>query len=177
MRGPSRLRPRRPPPPPATSVTLSTAVGPPTTTVSLTGVGFGSNELVDLYFGLTDVALVSTNASGAFTYNGFVVPASAQPGASWISAEGRHSGAGAQASFLVRTDWTQFGYKASGGRYNAYENTLDLNSVGGLGLAWSYTSGSPVESAVAVADGVAYIWATAASLTRGRRDNRGSEMD
>jgi outer membrane protein assembly factor BamB len=140
-----------------TSVLLSKTVGPPTTPITVSGSGFGPNELVDLYTGTTDAARASTSATGTFSYPGFVVPASAQPGQLWISAEGRHSGLGAQAPFVVRADWATFGFKPGGGRRNPYENTLDPSSVGGLGQAWTYPAGSAVESAVAVSSGVAYV--------------------
>jgi outer membrane protein assembly factor BamB len=139
------------------SIVLSTTGGPPTTTTNIDGSGFGANELVDLYYGLTDVALVATNSAGVFYYPGFVVPASAQPGTQWISAQGRHSGLGAQASFLVRTDWPEFGYKAAGGGFNPFENTLSPSTVGGLGQAWTWSTYPDTPSQVAVVGGIAYV--------------------
>jgi outer membrane protein assembly factor BamB len=148
-----------------TSVALSSNSGPPTSTVTISGAGFGPSELVDLYYGLTDVALVATAATGTFSYSGFTIPQSAQPGAGWISAQGRHSGFGAQGSYLVRTNWTQLGYKASGGRNNAYENTLSPSNVGGLGQAWAYTPGTSVTSSITVSGGLAYVMSTGSGLS------------
>ena len=51
-----------------TGLALNPAVGPPTSQVNLSGDLFGSNELVDIFFDLTDVALVQTDLLGVFSF-------------------------------------------------------------------------------------------------------------
>src|SRR5262252_2934943 len=50
----------------APRVTLSPAIGPPTTAVAVSGTGFGAYERVDVYFGTTDLALTGTGGTGRF---------------------------------------------------------------------------------------------------------------
>ena len=64
---------------------------------------------------------------------------------------------GAQAQFVVNTDWGQFGFETDGTRLNPYENVLSPQTVGGLNLKWSYPSTGGTNSSPAVVDGVAYF--------------------
>jgi outer membrane protein assembly factor BamB len=121
--------------------------------------GFGGKEAVDIYFGTRDKALAVTNSKGSFSGRRISVPASATPGAHWITLVGRRTGRAAQTRFVVRTNWTQFGFIPSHSRYNPFENVLRPSNVAGLGLAWSYTTGRPVGSSPAVANGVVYVGA------------------
>jgi outer membrane protein assembly factor BamB len=136
------------------SITTSPGVGPPTTTVHISGQGFEANAAVDIYFDTRDEALVITDGSGAFAKIAIPVPAKATPGNHFISAVERNTGTGAQKNFLVRTDWPQFGFSPDGTRNNIYENVLSPSTVGGLTLDWSYPA-SPISEAV-VAGGFAY---------------------
>jgi hypothetical protein len=120
----------------APRVTLSPAVGPPTTSVKVTGTGFQSTTSADVFFDTTDVAIATSNASGSITST-ITVPANAQPGNHWITIDERHGALAAQASFVVRTDWPQQGFGAQGRRYNADENTISPSNVSRLTLAWS----------------------------------------
>lgn len=47
-------------------IALSVVSGPPTTTVTVAGAGFGAFEAVDVYFDITDAALASTSGTGNF---------------------------------------------------------------------------------------------------------------
>ena len=75
----------------AESVKLSPAVGPPTTNLLASGSGFDPYMAVDIYFDTTDLALATTNGTGAFSNIGIQVPASAVPGTHWVSAVERIS--------------------------------------------------------------------------------------
>lgn len=141
-------------------ILLSPTSGPPTTSETIEGTGFDPNEAVDLYLGTTDTALVSTDANGNFTFSGLIIPVSAQPGDLWVSAVGRRSELSAQAPFLVRTNWAEWGYGTAHHGYNPYENTLKTSNADALGLAWDYTTGDSLESSPAVANGVVYIGST-----------------
>ena len=141
----------------APHIGLSRHSGPPTSTVRVSGAGFGAYRAVDIYFGTKDKALASTNGDGAFSGVPVKIPAMAAPGRHYITAVQRHSGRSAQAGFLVNTNWAQFGYSASRNAFNPYENVLSRSNVSGVGLAWSLQTGSSVQSSPAVVNGVVYI--------------------
>ena len=144
----------------APGVKLSPRTGPPTSTVRVSGSGFGAYRAVDIYFDTTDEALAATNDNGAFSGIRIRVPASAVPGTHYITAVQRHSGRAAQARFLVNTNWAQDRYSASRSGLNPYENVLSPSNVSGLGLDWwRVATGSPVDfrSSPAVVNGVVYV--------------------
>ena len=131
--------------------------GPPTTTVTVSGAGFGTYEAVDIYFGTTDEALASTSGTGNFAGIAVQVPASAVPGTAYLTAVGRHSGVSARAQFSVSTSWAQYRYSGKHDGSNPYENVLSASNVSGIDMVWSFPTGSAVSSSPAVADGVVYI--------------------
>jgi len=139
------------------AVLLSPATGPPTTTVQVSGTGFGVSEGVDLFFDTTDLALAGTGATGSFGPISVTVPGAASPGTHWISAQGRHSGLFAQAPFTVNTNWAQFRYSRKHKGTNPYENVLSPSNVSQIDQDWSFTTGAPVDSSAAVANGVVYV--------------------
>ena len=147
----------------ATSVTaaphlkLSLHSGPPTSTVRVSGTGFGAFRAVDIYFDITDMALAATNGHGAFSGIPVRVPASAVPGTHYITAVQRHSGRSAQARFLVNTNWAQYRYAASHSGSNPYENVLSWSTASGIGLDWSFNTSAAIYSSPAVANGMVYI--------------------
>ena len=53
--------------------------------------------------------------------------------------------------------WMQFGFLASGGRYNPFERVLSPANVAGLGVDWSYHTGRIDGSSAAVVNGVVYV--------------------
>src|SRR5262249_55003440 len=139
--------------------------GPPASVVRVSGTGFGAYRAVDIYFGITDKALASTNGKGAFSDIPVRVPASAVPGTHYITAVQRHSGRSAQARFLVNTNWAQFRYSATHTGFNPYENVLSLANVAGLELDWSFTTRiSVLNSSPAVANGLVYIGSTGGTV-------------
>jgi outer membrane protein assembly factor BamB len=139
-----------------TTISLSTAIGPPTTKFQVSGSGFAHSVKVDIYFDSADKAVVTTNSSGAFSKVTISVPTMAQPGNHTVKAT-EHSGgtASATATFLVRTDWAQF-HRTNMQRWNQYENTLNVNNVGRLKLKWSTSVSSSTDSP-AVYSGVVYV--------------------
>jgi hypothetical protein len=92
-----------------TGITLKPGVGPPTTTVSVTGTGFGASEMVVVDFSATQVATATTSPTGTFSAT-FTVPKSALPGNHPVTATGQTSGLSATRNFLVRTDWAKFNF-------------------------------------------------------------------
>ncbi|HEY1708204.1 MAG TPA: PQQ-binding-like beta-propeller repeat protein [Rhizomicrobium sp.] len=120
----------------APSLTLTATSGAPSVAVTLKGKGFDPATLVDVYFDLTDITLLVSNASGVVnaTIN---IPASAQPGAHWLTLVERRNDAAAQAKFSVSTNWPQTGFGPSKRSFNPYENTVDTTNVAQLTRLWS----------------------------------------
>jgi outer membrane protein assembly factor BamB len=138
--------------------TLSPAIGPPTTNVQVSGAGFPASTAVDIYFDTTDEVLAVTSATGTFSGIVVKVPASAVPGAHWITAVARGtSGKAAQAAFTVQTNWTQDRYSPLHRSVNPFENVLSPSSVGTLDLDWFFATGGQIISAPAVANGMVYF--------------------
>ena len=143
------------------AITINPTVGPPTSTVFVSGSGFDPYANVDVYFDASDLALATTNGAGVFggvsVRSGIAVPvpASAIPGTHWITAVERFGHKMARKSFLVRTDWAQFHFEPSHTGLNPYENVLSPDTVGGLTLRWSYPA-SNFSLSPTVANGVVY---------------------
>ena len=83
-------------------IALSAVSGPPGTTVTVAGAGFGAYEAVDIYVGTAEQALASASGTGNFAGIPVQIPASAPgSGTAYLTAVGRHSGLSAQAQFSV----------------------------------------------------------------------------
>jgi hypothetical protein len=134
---------------------LSQKVGPPTASAQLTGGGFGQSEIVNVKFDATQIA-TTTDTTGKLVVR-ITVPKTVLPGTHTVQVTGQSSGLTAQASFLVRTDWTQFHFGLNHTGYNPYENVLSSSNVSALTLDWSYTTGSSINSSPAIANGVVYV--------------------
>jgi outer membrane protein assembly factor BamB len=141
--------------PPA--ISLSPSVGPPTTTVTVKGTGFGASEAVLVTFDSQQVGTASTNSLGAFSTK-VKIPKTALPGLHSIHATGQTSGLSAQAPFSVRTDWTRFRFDQNHTGVQPFENILRVSNVPMLQLDWQAQLGKLVDySSPAVVNGVVYI--------------------
>jgi outer membrane protein assembly factor BamB len=138
------------------AISLSPTDGPRTTSLRVSGSGFAPNAKIDIYFGTQDEAVAMTNGAGSFSQIAIPAPASALPGAHWVSAVERSGHTGAHATFTVYTSWNQF-HRHNMMRWNPFENVLNVNNVGSLELKWSYTTGATVYSSPAVVKGVVYV--------------------
>jgi outer membrane protein assembly factor BamB len=141
------------------TITLSTVTGPPTTTVTISGTGFGSSETVTATFDTsTTLGTTTTSSTGSFSL-GITIPITALPGQHSIQVTGQSSRLTASRSFLVNTNWHQFGYDKIHSRTNPYENVLSPTNVSQLTLDWSYTNGNGfhINSSPAIVNGVVYI--------------------
>ena len=87
-------------------ISLSVGGGLPATSVTVSGIGFGAYEAVDIYFGIAIEALASASGTGDFGDILVQVPGTAVPGRAYLTAIGRHSGLSAQAQFLVESTVT-----------------------------------------------------------------------
>ncbi len=147
---------------PGDAVTPS-AIGPPTTLLTLFYSGFSALEPVDLYFDTEDVALSSASASGAGNLP-FTVPADARPGSHWITAVGRRSVNSAQIPFTVRTSWPQLGFQPNHKAKNHYENVLSTATAADLDEAWRTAEIGYMQSTPAVVNGIVYASFYAGSI-------------
>jgi outer membrane protein assembly factor BamB len=138
------------------AISLSLTSGPPTSKLLVSGSGFTPYAEIDIYFDIRDEAKATADGSGSFSNISIQAPASALPGRYKVRAVQRSGQLSAQAPFLVNTNWSQFGFRPDGTRYNPYENVLTPSTVGSLGLLWSYTTGGAVQSSPSVAHGVVY---------------------
>jgi outer membrane protein assembly factor BamB len=143
----------------APSVTLSKKNGPPTSQILVSGRGFEPNVGVDIYFDTKDEALVVTDGQGKFDKAKAYAPRQARPGQHWVTALERNTDKGAQQSFMVFTDWPQFGFDPVLSGLNPYENVLGKNNVADLDVAWTYTlrTDYPQFSNPAVWEGTVYV--------------------
>src|ERR1700733_2541456 len=143
------------------TITLSQRGGPPTTQFQVSGSGFSPSAAVDIYFDITDQALAIANGSGSFSGIVLEAPAAALPGTHWVTIVQRSSDTGAQATFTVFANWSEFGFGPKHQGYNPYENVLNTSNVGGIDLLWRFPTSAAwccgVASSPAVVNGVVYI--------------------
>lgn len=138
------------------TISLSTASGPPTITLKVSGNGFAPHSKVDVYFDVCDQSEAVTDGSGSFSRIAIQAPASALPGKHWVSAVERSSGVSSRASFTVQSDWAEF-HKQNMMRWNGVETVLKVRNVGRLEEKWTTYTGGGVYTAPAVANGVVYV--------------------
>jgi hypothetical protein len=115
----------------APSITLSVSSGPPTSSVNIGGTGFGASETVSINYDTNQIGTASTDNTGGFS-TGISIPGSALPGNHTVLALGQNSGISAQATFLVQTNWSMFGYDPQHTHYNPYENVINPSNVSNL---------------------------------------------
>jgi PQQ enzyme repeat len=139
------------------NVTVLPAISPPTTQVKVSGAGFTRFEAIDIFFDTADLQLTAANSSGSFTKIAITVPRTAVPGRHSITAIGRRSGTSAHRSFLVQTNWSEFGFNLQDSRDNIYENVLTSANASSLNNLWAATTGGFVSSSPAVTNGVIYV--------------------
>src|SRR5450755_2703445 len=108
----------------APALSVTPPEGPPTTTVVVSGSGFGADVSINIFFDKTGEATTVTSGTGTFS-SSIRAPTDAQPGEHAITAVAAGTGGiVVRNSFLVRTNWAEFGFVHPGGRHNYYENVL-----------------------------------------------------
>jgi hypothetical protein len=125
----------------ATAVSLNPTVDTPTETLTVSGSAFGDLEAVDVYLDTSDVLLLVTSSTGAFS-GSITIPASALPGTHYVTAIRRKSGDAAQAALTVGNPWNQFGDGMARRAWNPYENVISTSSVSSLGQVWIKSNNS-----------------------------------
>src|SRR2546423_7963981 len=101
------------------SIVLKPASGPPTTTFSVTGTGFGPSETVSVTFDATALGSPVTDGNGNFSFS-TEVPASAQPGKHTVTATGATSALSASRRFNVQTAWPQYQFDPAHTGFNPF---------------------------------------------------------
>lgn len=136
----------------APAVTVTSAVAPGGT-LTVSGTGFGANEVVELRIDGALADEVVTDATGAFS--GFTIRLSRdiQPGTHRLTAVGRRTQTAAQKAFVVRTMWLQERQGPARRAWNVHENTISPANVARLEEDWTAGTG-PVYSEPAVRGGV-----------------------
>src|SRR5579884_4303409 len=109
-------------------IKLSSTSGPPTTQLTVRGMGFGSRETVSITLDSTPIGSSKTDPRGAFATR-VTIPAYVSPGNFVMQATGHKSKRSAHANFLVQTNWSMFGNDARHSHFNPYENVLGSNDV------------------------------------------------
>src|SRR5262249_10785475 len=133
---------------------LTPNFGPPTSSVTIKGSGFGAFETVDLEFDAEAVGMAATNGRGSFSQP-IAVPGTALPGAHSVTATGEISGLVATAPFTWRTDWPKFHFDLANSGVNPYENILGPSNVSDLLLNWTSVNLGG-QTSPAVVNGVVY---------------------
>ena len=88
------------------------------------------------------------------------VPATAAPGAHWITGVGRQSGLAAQSRFAVQIDWPEFHHGPLRDGNSPLENVLSASNMAGMRVRWSApvsTASGLSSSSPAVAGGMLYV--------------------
>jgi hypothetical protein len=149
-----------------TTISVQPPAGPPGKSVTVAGGGFSPGETVNVRFDLTKVAALPADSTGN-VHGKFTTPADAAPGSHGIKARGKTSGAKAKTTFLVRTNWRQYGFDNARGGANPYENVLGVDNVATLHELWN----APISGGLlvgrgqpALRDGVLYLSGGGASV-------------
>jgi outer membrane protein assembly factor BamB len=140
----------------ASVVKVTPASGHPTAAISVSGTGFADAEAIDVYVDTTDTLLLVSSATGAFS-GSVTIPATASPGAHYVTAIGRRSGDAAQKAFTVSTNWSEFHFGNGRKGLNPYENVIDATNVSDLDIAWYAATGGEIFSSPAVTNGAVYV--------------------
>jgi len=138
------------------TLTLSPAVGPPTSLVKAKGSGYAGGEVVALFFDGVRVGSDVASRTGKFNAR-LTVPALARPGDHIVEAVGQSSGTSARAVFLVRTDWLQGCFDGGRSCFNPYENVLGPGNAGALAVRWRAPVGTDGASSPVYANGKLFV--------------------
>jgi outer membrane protein assembly factor BamB len=146
---------------PAPTLTLQPAVGAPGQVVSATATAhrFTPGEAVTIRFAGTLVGSATAGAHGALSTS-FTVPMTATPGGHTVRARGTSSGATAVATFVVRTNWRQYGFDNARTGATPFEHVIGADNVAKLHELWNLSlanAANPGRSNPTVSDGVLYM--------------------
>lgn len=150
-------------------ITAAPVFAAPGGTLTVTGGGFHASESVAISLSGTTLKTATATSTGSLPATTISIPTTAPFGQATLAATGKSSGATATAAITVANNWAQLGYSATHPNFEpndfTFYNTITPGGNVFAYLAWLYQSGAPVDTAPAVADGVAYTANTAGQLT------------
>lgn len=132
--------------------------------IGVYGTGFPLGDTIQVLYDSTVVGSTFVRGLGGPISTEFVTqitaPADTTTGTHTITASDQAASLSAQTTVLVHSNWDQFGFIPSGGRYNTNETTISTSNVANLTLDWTYTDGqqsSMARNAPSLYCGVLYI--------------------
>jgi uncharacterized protein YjbI with pentapeptide repeats/outer membrane protein assembly factor BamB len=138
-------------------LSLMTRVGPPATTVRVTGSGFSGRERLTIRIGKIYRRSVRTGRTGRFGPVTVTVPVAAHAGLSSVSAKGSPARQAAAAWFTVQASWAQAQGGPSLDGDNGTENVLTPANVSHLRRSWVFNPVGSEANPPTIADGIAYV--------------------
>jgi outer membrane protein assembly factor BamB len=149
-------------------ITAAPVFAAPGGSLRVTGGGFSASEGVAISLSGTTLTTTAATSTGSLPTTTISIPTTAPFGQATLAATGESSGRTATAAITVANNWAQLGYSATHPNFEPNDWTFYNTITPGGGifayLAWLYQSGAPVNTAPAVADGVAYTANAAGQL-------------
>jgi outer membrane protein assembly factor BamB len=150
-------------------LTASTTLAPPGSTFSVSAGPFAPDELVDFTLRPGALAKATASSSGAVTNFPIAVAPAAPFGLTTLTATGETSHKAGSVTVDIANFWAQAGYNAAhtGNEPNdsVLEDTLQAAAHGYLSPAWTYDTGSEIDTPPVVYDGAAYVANSAGALS------------
>jgi outer membrane protein assembly factor BamB len=152
--------------PSAPQIALAPGRAAPGSSVSVTGSGFGASEKVTVAVQVSTVETVTlltvtTSASGTIPPSNLTVPDTIPFGSDTVTATGATTGKVASTQLYASNDSPQLGYGPKRTGFEQHDLVLTKHQATTIGnmlaSAWTFTAGGSVDTAPAVAQGVAYL--------------------
>jgi len=141
-------------------VYLSTAQGPPNTSLTVSGSGFKPQEQVSLSLPGASLATVTAGAQGGFPKTAVQIPATYDFGLTVITGTGQTSGSSATAPLYVTGPWSEFGHDPQRTSDQPNDRVLSIEVTPGkqyrLNPYFVYSAPAPIDSSPAVVDQMAF---------------------
>jgi outer membrane protein assembly factor BamB len=140
----------------------------PGSNVTVMGGGFADSESIDISLLGETLATTTSTATGTIPTTSVPIPLSAAFGQTSLIATGQRSRETTAAAITIADNWDQLGYSGTHAGFepndNIFYNSIHPGASIFLSTAWRYQFGAPIDTAPAVADGVAYVGNTAGQL-------------
>jgi eukaryotic-like serine/threonine-protein kinase len=141
-------------------LTAQPAFVAPGGSTTVAGGGFQAGETVAISLLGTTLVTATATSSGALPATKATIPATAAFGLTSLTATGQQSGQTAAAAITIANNWAQLGNGPGHPNLEPNDSTFYNNITPGarifLDPAWVYQSSSPIGTAPAIADSVAY---------------------
>lgn len=134
----------------------------------VTGGGFADSEQIAISLLGETLATTTSTATGTIPTTNVPIPLSAVFGQTSLSATGLTSGRTTTAAITIADSWDELGSSATHSDFepndNIFYDSVDPGASIFLNPDWQYQFGAPIDTAPAIADGVAYVANTAGQL-------------